>query len=146
MGWDARVAQDAAYGHDEPDLGTVKVPEQPTRVLGNALLPIARRWNKPIARWTYEDQVLAMREAVPATKPVPHELLVNTAGGLMTTASDYVRFMLLMMDGGPRRFWQVSEQSRREMLSRQLDVGGGDFYRGLGWQREDHAGMRSLRA
>ena len=40
-----------------------------------------------------------MREAVPATKPVPHELLVNAAGGLMTTPSDYVRFMLLMMDG-----------------------------------------------
>jgi CubicO group peptidase (beta-lactamase class C family) len=141
MGWDARVARDAAYGHGEPDLGRVKIPEQPTRVLGNALLPIARRWNKPIARWTYEDQVRAMREAVPATKPLPHELLVNAAGGLMTTPSDYVRFMLLMMDGKPRAPWQISDGSRRAMLSRQLDIGGRGFYRGLGWQREDPAGM-----
>lgn len=141
MGWDARIAAAAAYGHDAPDLGRTNIPVQPTRKLGNALLPIAQRWNKPIWRWTYEDQVRAMREAVPATKPVPHELLVNAAGGLMTTAADYVRFMLLMMDARPRRPWQVSEASRRAMLSHQLDVGGPFFYRGLGWQREDPPGF-----
>ncbi|HEY7006265.1 MAG TPA: serine hydrolase domain-containing protein [Sphingomicrobium sp.] len=141
MGWDARVARDAAYGHDETDFGATKVADQPTRRLGNALLPIAERWGKPIFRWTYEDQVRAMREAVPATKPVPHELLVNVAGGLMTTASDYVRFMLAMTERQARQPWQISERSRRAMLSRQLDVGGREFYRGLGWQREDPPGM-----
>jgi CubicO group peptidase (beta-lactamase class C family) len=141
MGWDERIAEAAAYGHDEPDLGAIKIPYQPTRLLGEALLPLARRWNKPIAHWTYEEQVLAMREVVPATKPVPHELMVNAAGGLMTTPSDYIRFMLLMMNDRPRMAWQISERSRRAMLSRQLDVGGPDFYRGLGWQREDPNGM-----
>ena len=141
MGWDERIARDAAYGHDEPDLGIIKVPQQPTRVLGNALLAIAERWNKSIADWTYEDQVRAMREVVPATKPIPHELLVNAAGGLMTTPSDYVRFMLLMMEHAPRMSWEISDKSRRAMLSRQLDIRGRDFYRGLGWQREDPSGM-----
>ena len=49
-----------------------------------------------------------MREAVPQTKPVPHELLVNVAGGLMTTPSDYLKLMLLMMDGRPKQPWQIS--------------------------------------
>ena len=48
MGWDERVARDAAYGHEAPDLGAIKIPDQPTRLLGNALLPIAQRWGKPI--------------------------------------------------------------------------------------------------
>lgn len=141
MGWDAAVAARAAYGHEERDLGIIKVAKQPTRELGNALIPIATRWRKPISAWTYEDQVRARREAVPATKPIPHELLINAAGGLMTTPSDYVRFMLLMMERRPRVLWQISEASRRAMLSRQLDAGGRNFYRGLGWQREDPPGF-----
>ena len=99
MGWTRSVGAAAAYGHDAGDGGQPVVAVQPTRVLGDALLPIAERMHKPIAHWTYEDQVRGMQEAVPATKPVPHELLVNAAGGLMTTASDYIRFMALMMDG-----------------------------------------------
>lgn len=141
MGWDTWVASAAAYGHETPDLGPTKVADQPTRKLGEALLPIARRWNKPIASWTYDEQVRAMREAVPATKPIPHELLVNAAGGLMTTASDYVRFMLLMMEHRPRKNWQISEVARRAMLARELNVAGRDYYRGLGWQREDQPGL-----
>jgi CubicO group peptidase (beta-lactamase class C family) len=141
MGWDWRVAAGAAYGHDAPDIGPVKIPQQPTRILGNALLPIAARWGKPIAHWTYEDQVRAMQEAVPATRPVPHELLINAAGGLMTTPSDYVRFMLLMTERTRRAPWEISEKSRQLMLSHQLDVAGREYYRGLGWQREDPAGL-----
>jgi CubicO group peptidase (beta-lactamase class C family) len=141
MGWTSEVARAAAYGHETSTLGAPKIPDQPTRLLGNALLPIAKRRDKPIARWTYEDQVRAMAEAVPATKPLPHELLVNAAGGLMTTPSDYVRFMLLMMEGRARRPWEISETSRRAMLSRQLNVAGPHYYRGLGWQREDPPGM-----
>jgi hypothetical protein len=59
----------------------------------------------------------------------------------MTTAGDYVRFMLLMMESRPRAGWQISEASRRAMLSRQLDVAGPGYYRALGWQREDAPGM-----
>lgn len=142
MGWDASVSRAAAYGHDEAELGVMKVPKQPTRELGEALLPIAAKWQKPIASWTYEEQVRAMAAAVPATKPTPHELLINAAGGMMTSPSDYVRFMLLMMAGQPRADWQISEASRQAMLSRQLDTAGPDFYRGLGWQREDPPGRR----
>lgn len=140
MGWDGAVARAAAFGHGEPELRNVTVPEQPTRTLGNALLPIAIRLQKPIASWTYEDQVRAMAQAVPATRPTPHELLINAAGGMMTTPTDYVKLMLLMMERRPRAAWQISENARRTMLSRQFDTAGPNFYRGLGWQREDPPG------
>jgi CubicO group peptidase (beta-lactamase class C family) len=141
MGWNASAATIAVYGHGSADDGLTNLPDQPTRALGNALLPVARRWGKPIADWTYEDQVRAMQSALPDTKPVPHELLVNAAGGLLTTPSDYVRFMLLMMERRETPTWAISEKSRSAMLSRQLDVRGRPFYRGLGWQVEDHPGI-----
>lgn len=141
MGWNDSAAINAVYGHGSADDDLKKLPAQPTRALGYALIPIAQRWGKPIADWTYEDQVRAMEAALPDTRPVPHELLVNAAGGLLTTPSDYVRFMLLMMQQGQRPAWAISETSRRAMLSRQLDVRGRSFYRGVGWQVEDHPGI-----
>lgn len=141
MGWTAQVASDAAYGHAVGDNSRPIVAEQPTRSLGNALLPLAQRWHKPIEQWTYEDQVRGMREAVPGTKPVPHELLVNAAGGLMTTASDYLRLMHLMMDGQPRESWKIGESSRRAMLSEQQSISGRALSRGLGWELERHNGF-----
>ena len=66
--------------------------------------------------WTFEDQIRAMAEAVPATKRTPHELLVNAAA-MMTTPSDYVKFMLLMMERQPAATWKISEASRSAMLS-----------------------------
>jgi len=132
FGWDGAVAKAAVYGHDEE----AKPPTQPTRALGEALLPIAKRWGRPIASWTYEDSIRAMREADPATPPSTHNLLVNSAGGLLTTVSDYARFMALMMDGRRRAAWEVSEDNRRAMLTTQLEVRGPDYSRGLGWQLE----------
>lgn len=138
FGWDRAVAKTAVYGHDEE----AKLPAQPTRALVEALLPIAKRWGRPIASWTYEDSIRAMREADPATPPSTHNLLVNSAGGLLTTVSDYARFMALMMDGRRRAAWEVSEDSRRAMLTTQLEVRGPDYSRGLGWQLERSPGQR----
>ena len=142
MGWDADVARRAAYGHRIGDDGRPVLAEQPTRDLGDALLPTARRWRKPIADWTFADQVRGMREAVPQTKPVPHELLVNAAGGLMTTPTDYLKLMLLMMDGRSRQPWEISDASRRAMLADQLPIDGPELTRGLGWELERHPASR----
>jgi CubicO group peptidase (beta-lactamase class C family) len=132
FGWDEAVAKAAVYGHDDD----AKLPAQPTRALGEKLLPIAKRWGRPIASWSYEDSIRAMREADPATPATPHNLLSNSAGGLLTTVSDYARFMVLMMDGRKRAGWEISETARRAMLTTQLEVRGPDYARGLGWQLE----------
>jgi CubicO group peptidase (beta-lactamase class C family) len=136
FGWDDGIANAVVYGHSSPDEDERKLPPQPTRELGNRLLPIAAKWNKPIATWTYDDSIRAMRQADPKTPPATHDLLVNSAGGLLTTASDYATFMALMMDGRIRASWEISEASRQAMLAPQLDVRGRDFSRGLGWQLE----------
>ncbi|WP_411341422.1 serine hydrolase domain-containing protein [Sphingopyxis sp. J-6] len=136
FGWDEDIARAAVFGHAEPPEGEQILPPQPTRELGDRLLPIAAKWRKPIAFWTYEDSVAAMREADPKTPPSTHDLLVNSAGGLLTTASDYARFMLLMMDGRARADWEIGEAARQAMLTPRTDVRGRDISRGLGWELE----------
>lgn len=136
FGWDEEIARSAVFGHSEPPEGEQKLPPQPTRELGDRLLRVASRRRKPIASWTYEDSLEAMRETDPETPPSTHDLLVNSAGGLLMTASDYARFMLLMMDRPARAAWEISDATRQAMLTPQLDVRGRDISRGLGWELE----------
>lgn len=136
FGWDENIAKAAVFGHSEPPEGERMLPPQPTRELGDRLLPIAVKRRKPIAFWTYEDSVAAMREADSKTSPSTHDLLVNSAGGLLTTASDYARFMLLMMDGRARADWEIGEAARQAMLTPRTEVRGRDISRGLGWELE----------
>lgn len=136
FGWDEQIARSAVFGHSEPPEGEQALPPQPTRELGDRLLGVASRWRKPIASWTYEDSIAAMRQTDPKTAPSTHDLLVNSAGGLLTTASDYAKFMLLMTDRPGRASWEISDAARRAMLTPQLDVRGRDITRGLGWELE----------
>lgn len=136
FGWDEEIANSLVFGHSEPPEGEEKLPLQPTRELGDRLLRVASRRNKPIRTWTYEDSVEAMLETDPNTLPSTHDLLVNSAGGLLMTASDYARFMVLMMDRPERSTWEISEAARQAMLTPQLDVRGRDISRGLGWELE----------
>jgi len=136
FGWDEAIARSVVFGHSEPPEGEQKLPSQPTRELGERLLRVASKWRKPIASWTYEDSVAAMRETDPKTPPSTHDLLVNSAGGLLMTASDYAKFMVLMMDRPGRADWEISDAARRAMLTPQLEVRGRDISRGLGWELE----------
>ncbi len=136
FGWDEAIAKSAVFGHSEPPEGEQKLPPQPTRELGERLLPVALRLGKPIATWTYEDSLAAMRETDPKTPPSTHDLMVNSAGGLLTTAADYAKFMALMMDRQKRAAWEISETARQAMLTPQLEIRGRDLARGLGWELE----------
>ncbi len=136
FGWDQGIANALVFGHSEPPEGERKLPRQPTREMGDRLLPLATKWRKPIASWTYEDSVAAMRETDPKTPPSTHGLLVNTAGGLLTTASDYAKFMVLMMDRPNRAAWEISDPSRQAMLTPRLEIRGRDISRALGWEIE----------
>lgn len=136
FGWDEDIAKATVFGHSEPPEGEQTLPPQPTRELGNRLLPIASSWRKPIASWTFEDSIAAMRETDPKTPPSTHDLLLNSAGGLLTTASDYAKFMALMMDRPERAGWEISDTARRAMLTPRIDVRGSDISRGLGWELE----------
>lgn len=139
FGWDEEIARSLVFGHSEPPEGEQMLPPQPTRELGERLLRVASKRRKPIASWTYEDSIEAMRETDPTTPPSTHELLVNSAGGLLMTASDYAKFMVLMMDRPERAAWEIGDAARRAMLTPRLDVRGRDISRGLGWELEQSA-------
>jgi CubicO group peptidase (beta-lactamase class C family) len=136
FGWDEGIARAAVFGHSEPPEGEQVLPAQPTRELGNRLLPVAVKWGKPIASWTYYDSVAAMRETDPATPPSTHDLLVNSAGGLLTTVTDYAKFMALMTERSNRAGWEIGEAARQAMLTPELEIRGRDITRGLGWELE----------
>jgi CubicO group peptidase (beta-lactamase class C family) len=136
FGWDEEIARSAVFGHSEPPEGEQTLPPQPTRELGDRLLRVATKWRKPIASWTYDDSIEAMRETDPKTPPSTHDLLVNSAGGLLTTASDYATFMALMIDRPRRAAWEIGDAARQAMLTPQLEVRGRDISRGLGWELE----------
>ncbi len=136
FGWDEGIANALVFGHSEPPEGEVKLPRQPTREMGDRLLPLATKWRKPIASWTYEDSVRAMHETDPKSPPSTHGLLVNTAGGLLTTASDYAKFMVLMMDRPKRAAWEISDTACQAMLTPRLEIRGRDISRALGWELE----------
>lgn len=136
FGWDEEIERSVVFGHSEPPEGEQTLPPQPTRELGNRLLQVALRRGKPIVSWTFEDSVEAMRETDPKTPPSTHDLMVNSAGGLLTTASDYAKFMVLMMDRPKRAAWEISDATRQAMLTPLLDVRGRDISRGLGWELE----------
>lgn len=140
FGWDEAIARALVFGHSEPPEGEQKLPAQPTRDMGARMLAVASRRRKPIASWTYEDSVEAMRETDPKTPPSTHGLLVNSAGGLLMTASDYARFMVLMMDRPERAAWEISDAARQAMLTPLLDIRGRDISRGLGWELEQSPG------
>jgi CubicO group peptidase (beta-lactamase class C family) len=139
FGWDEGIAKAAVFGHSEPPEGEQVLPAQPTRELGNRLLPVAVKWGKPIAAWTYDDSVAAMRETDPATPPSTHDLLVNSAGGLLTSVSDYAKFMALMMERRERAAWEITDATRQAMLTTQLEIRGRDLTRGLGWELEQNS-------
>lgn len=136
FGWDEEIARSAVFGHSERPEGEQKLPPQPTRELGDRLLRVATKRRKPIASWTYEDSVEAMRETDPKTPPSTHDLLVNSAGGLLMTASDYAKFMALMMERPEPAAWEISDAARQAMLIPRLEVRGRDISRGLGWELE----------
>ena len=62
--------------------------------------------------------------------------MTNVAGMLSTTVTEYARFMTLVMDRPRRAPWEITETSRRAMLSHQLTRKANTLYWGLGWALE----------
>jgi CubicO group peptidase (beta-lactamase class C family) len=105
----------------------------------NLIEPIAQKWNKPLRGWTQEDWIRAGGDIVPKAPP-KRVRFVNSAASLLTTAADYARFLTLIMDRRSRADWEISDASRRAMISPQRAVQDGEpFWWGLGWALERNA-------
>jgi CubicO group peptidase (beta-lactamase class C family) len=117
------------------------------RGLGPHQYPLAAKLNKPLETWRYEDVMRTYPEirekAYPGVRggfdPLPAFLEPNAAGSLQTTATDYARFMIHVMNRPKRAKFELTEPSRREMLTPQIRLNDALAW-GLGWGLEQTLG------
>jgi CubicO group peptidase (beta-lactamase class C family) len=98
---------------------------------------LANFWALPQSSWRYDDQVRALKTLYPNRQPFPDALATNSAGSLVTTATEYAQFMLRLMDGAPSNEAGLAEASRREMLTPQVEINSAlSWGVGVGLQRD----------
>ncbi len=106
---------------------------------GRRMFEIAREWKKPMAEWKYEDVVRAQAIINKDQPPLPNFLLPNTAGSLVTSVNEYAQFMIRLMDRPRRDALDLSDATRREMLTPQTRINNALAW-GLGVGLESEAG------
>jgi CubicO group peptidase (beta-lactamase class C family) len=152
FGWNPEIARLSVYCHTSPDEEDVKLGFQYKREMGDRFLAVAAKGGKPISEWTYDDVLRALPEAMtlPGARPLPADMakapmgyfklpvniFSNVAGMLSTTASEYARFMALMLDHPKHAPWEITETSWHAMLSHQMMSKANTIYWGLGWGLE----------
>jgi hypothetical protein len=92
--------------------------------MARRLETLAAQWNKPVESWTYSDLERAARALEPSSEPLPNSLVPNAASSLLTTPSEYARFITRLMDSPPERGPRLREEDRRAMLEPQIAVNG----------------------
>src|SRR5260221_7898988 len=141
--WNEEQDRWAVDGSKGPGEQEGEVPFQFDRGMGNLLLAIAAKWGKPFATWTYEDVSRAapavqaliresgrwpkdITEAAADPFRLPTNVVPNAAASLRTTPPEYAKLMTLMMPRVRRASLEISESSRREMLTPQIQVKPGN--------------------
>lgn len=110
---------------------------------GKSMFELEAEWKKPIETWKYEDVVKAHAVLSKDQPAFPNFFLPNVAGSLVTSADDYSLFMLRLMDGGRRDSLELSDASRKEMLSNQTKINDAISW-GLGVGLEQQNGRTSF--
>lgn len=138
--WSPDFAARSVYGHRAHDSSEEGMPRQVLREQWSAAQVIAERWGKPLHTWMYEDAERALPEVMAITPPGlvawAGDIHANAAASLRSTVQDYGTFLALMMERRRRASWEVSETSRRAMLTPQITVPGRWTEKGLGWNME----------
>ena len=130
--WDSESSRQASYGHD----GGV-VASQFRREGWSQFEPVAKKWNKPLRDWTQDDWVRASSLLNP-NQPAPKRVgYVNSAASLLTTATDYAKFLGFCVAHESRASWEISESMRRAMVAPHIAIQEGEpIWWGLGWTVE----------
>lgn len=155
MLWEASRDSREVYGHTVGEDGNLQLSDiQFAREQGERFQEVAELWGRPLRTWTADDQVQALSKMRPhaheRTKDRPqwrwthpNYRHINSPATLRCTAGDYARFACLMMPERTRETWEISEETRKFMLTPQFerpDVQGGVLPRGIGWGLEKRDG------
>ena len=135
--WDERLAARSVYGHGLP--GATQMPPQGLRDQWQMAQAAAGRHGQSLHDWRYADAEAALAEAQapgPAGLVVwPGDIMANAAASLRCTVGDYARFMALMVRGHSAD-WELRDETRKAMLTPQIQVPGRWSDKTLGWNLE----------
>ena len=148
--WSEHAQKNAAYGYLAPDQDSqIRQGFQFRRNFFGPMLTIAADWDKPLRDWSREDELRAhpIQKNLPETVSAIAEAEIeryrvrqnraqNSAGGLITQARDYARFLTLFMFDTSKAPWMISSAARDRMLTRQALTNNHFTNQGLGWRTE----------
>jgi CubicO group peptidase (beta-lactamase class C family) len=107
--------------------------------IGRRAEELATEWGTPLVDWRYDDAARAVPLMNPSWATVPLYMVPNAAGSLLTTVRDYTRFLLRLVAQPPAPGLDLSEASRKAMVTPQVQLNRALFW-GLGWgiQRDEN--------
>jgi CubicO group peptidase (beta-lactamase class C family) len=93
---------------------------------------IGREWGKPLTEWKYEDSARAVKLLNPEWPVLPLYMVPNAAASLLTTVSDYSRFLTRVVAKPPAQGLDLKDSTRRAMLTAHVQLNSA-LHWGLGW-------------
>ena len=134
--WHAALDDRMATGHNQRG--------EPTRegmhgTMARAHRSIAQRTGRSADEWRWDDLVAAVREERPDSPLMPGGIIPNAAASLLTTASEYARFVGAMLDapGVP-----LLDDTSRQLMSTPFTPVEAPLSWGMGTAVEEHDGRR----
>jgi CubicO group peptidase (beta-lactamase class C family) len=110
--------------------------------IGRRTLSIAQQWGIPLTEWRYQESARAIPLVNPQWPVLPLYMVPNAATSLLTTVSDYTKFLSRVVARKGRRGLELSTSTRRAMSDPVIRLNSALWW-GLGWgiQRDEHGEM-----
>jgi CubicO group peptidase (beta-lactamase class C family) len=107
--------------------------------IGRRTREIAEQWGIPLSEWRYEDSMRAIPLVNPQWPALPLYMVPNAATSLLTTVSDYVKFLTRVVGAGGSDGLRLSPATLHAMSNPAVRLNSALFW-GLGWgiQRDEH--------
>ena len=107
--------------------------------IGRRTLSIAQQWGIPLTEWRFQESAQAIPLVNPQWPALPLYMVPNAATSLLTTVSDYTRFLTRLVATGGRPGLELSPATRRALSTPAVRLNSALWW-GLGWgiQRDEH--------
>src|SRR5919107_3115214 len=107
--------------------------------IGRRTLSISQQWGIPLTEWRYQESARAIPLVNPQWPVLPLYMVPNAATSLLTTVSDYTKFLTRMVARKGRPGLELSPETHRAMISPEVRLNSALSW-GLGWgiQRDEH--------
>jgi CubicO group peptidase (beta-lactamase class C family) len=107
--------------------------------IGRRTLEIAEQWGTPLSDWRYDEAARAVPLINPQWPPLPLYMVPNAATSMLTTVSDYAKFLTRVVAPEGGHGLELSPAGRRAMMTPYVRLNSALWW-GLGWgiQRDEH--------